>query len=111
MTRHGQRNGWIATMERTGFAFAYLADKAPRDIRVVRSSQACTDLPIALRRESIACGLRENASVRVTGLPPSERSALPSAFSAVCAERWPSEGPIWSAQYRLALAPIWPRES
>lgn len=111
LARHGRRNGWIATMERNGFAFAYLADKAPRDIRVMRSSQACTDLPLALRRESIACGLREDAPVRVTGLPASDLSALPAAFSAVCAERWPSEGPLWSAQYRLALAPIWPRKS
>ncbi len=111
LARHGRRNGWIATTERNGFAFAYLADQALRDIRVVRSSQPSRDLPIALRRESIARGLPEDASARVTGLPSSDRGTLPAAFSAVGAERWPSEGPLWSAQYRLALAPIWPRES
>ncbi len=112
LARHGRglRNGWMVAMEHNGFAFAYLAGKQPRDIRVVRSTEPFKDLPIALRRESIACGLPEDTHVRVTGLAPADCSTLPAAFPTVGTERWPGEGPTWSTRYRLALAPIWPRE-
>lgn len=112
LTRHGHglRDGCMATVEHDGLAIARLAGKQPLGIRVVRSAQALQDLRIELRREAVLHDLGEHAPICLAGVASADRKALPAPQSAVCAERWPSEGPQWSERYRLALAPVWPRK-